>query len=59
MGTFKTEIEIWDLDVLDAIEPVCVLGGELASDVVEEKGKGNKKKKSYKKVKKVRMLFYL
>ena len=27
MGTVLSEIEIWNLDVMDAVEPVCVLGG--------------------------------
>mmetsp|Transcript_27807 Transcript_27807/g.63691 ORF Transcript_27807/g.63691 Transcript_27807/m.63691 type:complete len:603 (-) Transcript_27807:399-2207(-) len=28
VGTFEPGIEIWNLDVLDVLEPVCVLGGE-------------------------------
>ena len=28
VGTFGTGIEIWNLDVLNALEPSCVLGGE-------------------------------
>lgn len=28
VGTFTPGIEIWNLDVLNALEPVCVLGGE-------------------------------
>jgi len=28
VGTFSTGIEIWNLDVLNALEPSCVLGGE-------------------------------
>ena len=28
IGTFETAVEIWDLDVIDAAEPACVLGGE-------------------------------
>ena len=28
VGTFNTGIEIWNLDVLLALEPVCILGGE-------------------------------
>ena len=27
VGTVLSEIEIWNLDVMDAVEPVCVLGG--------------------------------
>lgn len=29
VGTFLPEIEIWNLDVLNAIEPTIILGGEL------------------------------
>lgn len=28
VGTFSPGIEIWNLDVLSALEPVCILGGE-------------------------------
>lgn len=28
VGTFNPGIEIWNLDVLSALEPVCILGGE-------------------------------
>lgn len=28
VGTFSPGIEIWNLDVLDALEPICILGGE-------------------------------
>ena len=28
VGTFNPSIEVWNLDVLDALEPVCILGGE-------------------------------
>lgn len=29
VGTFKPQIEIWDLNVMDAIEPVAILGGPI------------------------------
>lgn len=39
-------IEIWDLDVLDAVEPVAVLGGEApaapVADSQPSKGKAKK-----------------
>lgn len=28
VGTFSTGIEVWNLDVLNALEPSCILGGE-------------------------------
>jgi len=28
VGTFDTGIEVWNLDVLNALEPTCILGGE-------------------------------
>lgn len=30
VGTFRPGIELWDLDVLDPLEPTRVLGGERA-----------------------------
>lgn len=56
VGTFQTGIEIWNLDVLDVLEPVAVLGGRDDPDpaairaAVEaeqraSKGKGKKGKK--------------
>lgn len=33
VGTFKPAIEIWDLDVLDVLEPCAVLGGEVESNL--------------------------
>lgn len=35
VGTFNTGIEVWNLDVLNALEPSCVLGGEDTSNVDE------------------------
>ena len=28
VGTFLPEIEIWDLDVINSIQPMMILGGE-------------------------------
>lgn len=39
VGTFDPGIEIWNLDVINALEPTCVLGGEdttLADTVMKE-----------------------
>ena len=30
IGSYETGIEIWDLDILDAVEPAAVLGGPVA-----------------------------
>lgn len=40
VGTFNPAIEIWNLDVLDPLEPTATLGGEAPV----KKNKGNKKK---------------
>lgn len=57
VGTFKPGIEIWDVDVIDPLEPTQVLGGERAlqgippsdsnssSSSISKKQKGGKKKK--------------
>lgn len=50
VGTMSPGIEIWDLDVVDSVEPIAVLGGE----VVEAPQEGEKKKK-----KKVRTIWRL
>ena len=53
MGSISPGIEIWDLDILDAVEPLATLGGEVsaaskadanAPELTEKKKK--KKKKS-------------
>eukprot|EP00004_Rigifila_ramosa_P022209 TRINITY_DN6027_c0_g1_i1.p1 TRINITY_DN6027_c0_g1~~TRINITY_DN6027_c0_g1_i1.p1 ORF type:complete len:512 (+),score=135.32 TRINITY_DN6027_c0_g1_i1:213-1538(+) len=45
IGTFQPEIEVWDLDVVDALEPIAILGGivEAKKPVAEKKGKKKKK----------------
>ncbi|QCE01956.1 uncharacterized WD repeat-containing protein C17D11.16-like [Vigna unguiculata] len=42
VGSMEPSIEIWDLDVIDAVQPCVVLGG-----FVEEKKKGKKKSIKY------------
>jgi len=45
IGTFRPEIEIWDLDLLDAVEPAGLLGGMKEETAKAEKKKKKKKKK--------------
>lgn len=48
VGTFSPGIEIWNLDVLNALEPSCVLGGEdttMADDIMKANMMGKKNKK--------------
>lgn len=57
VGTFSPGIEVWNLDILDALEPTCILGGEDTSGADElmkinmaraATGKKMKKKKNKK-----------
>ncbi|XP_057532181.1 uncharacterized WD repeat-containing protein C17D11.16-like [Amaranthus tricolor] len=43
VGSMEPSIEIWDLDIIDEVEPSLVLGG-----IVEKKKKGKKKSIKYK-----------
>jgi periodic tryptophan protein 1 len=45
VGTFQPEIEIWNLDVMDALEPVATLGGREAPAAPSAADKKSKKKK--------------
>mmetsp|Transcript_11552 Transcript_11552/g.37970 ORF Transcript_11552/g.37970 Transcript_11552/m.37970 type:complete len:444 (+) Transcript_11552:124-1455(+) len=49
VGTFETNVEIWNLDVLDALEPTASLGQQ---DTTTTKKKKKKKTKKTKKTKK-------
>ena len=55
VGSFEPGIEIWDMDVLDAVEPVATLGGadyEAAKALAEQDEEGPTDSKSKKKKKK-------
>ena len=47
IGSCSTVIEIWDIDTVDALEPVCVLGvsQEAMADMMELAKRKLKKKK--------------
>ena len=53
VGTFQPGIEIWNLDVLDPIEPTAVLGGEMVDEELEAYVRAQRKKGGAKKGKKV------
>jgi len=61
VGTMQPDIEIWDLDVVDEVEPATVLGGALqpalqeeVSDELKSKTTTKKKKNNKKKSKEVK-----
>ena len=45
VSTFEPEIEIWNVDVMDALQPVAVLGGRIG-DGSGKKSKPKSKKRS-------------
>lgn len=48
VGSFDPEIQIWDLDVINALDPVCVLGGRKATEPSSSKKKVIRSVKAYK-----------
>jgi WD40 repeat protein len=48
ISTFDPVIEVWDLDVIDALQPVAVLGGYSEGDATTGPQKRSKKKKKRK-----------
>eukprot|EP01103_Thecamoeba_quadrilineata_P015250 TRINITY_DN4755_c0_g1_i1.p1 TRINITY_DN4755_c0_g1~~TRINITY_DN4755_c0_g1_i1.p1 ORF type:complete len:337 (-),score=54.07 TRINITY_DN4755_c0_g1_i1:202-1212(-) len=46
IGTFNPEIEIWNLDILDNVEPSITLGGEKKKDQSPKRPSQKKKKKN-------------
>lgn len=48
IGTFSPAIEIWNLDVLDPLEPTAVLGGVAETTEAKKKHKKKKGTKQYK-----------
>ncbi|KAI3640607.1 hypothetical protein MIR68_001485 [Amoeboaphelidium protococcarum] len=46
VGTFNSEVEIWDLNVIDAMYPQMILGGQQQSKQVAEQLSKSKKKNS-------------
>ena len=47
VGTFSPAIEIWNLDVLDPLEPTAILGGENPEMQAGKKGKKSKKMSAF------------
>ena len=50
VGSYGTGIEIWDLDVIDSVEPAAVLGGPVAGADTPAQPKSKTKKKPGRKV---------
>ncbi|KAI9094615.1 WD40-repeat-containing domain protein [Phlyctochytrium arcticum] len=44
IGTFDPQVEIWDLDVVDAVYPECILGATSETHDIVDGGKKKKKK---------------